>query len=177
MNDQMDRRVAKTAIEAAVAVVAILAAVLFFASRPAQAAAGDIAAVFGTVLNVEAPFVLLATDDDVVKMSVDDETVIKIGDISAGIDDIATGDRIAATAIEQPDGALLGKNILVRPSEGIQVRHVVGIVIASGDGKTTILDRDGNTVTFDRISVGVKSTVLTSPAARRIILSGINDKP
>lgn len=149
MNDQIGRRAAKTAIEAAVAVVAILAAVLFFASRPAQAAAGDIAAVFGTVLNVEAPFVLLATDDDVIKMSVDDETVIKIGDISAGINDIATGDRIAATAVEQPDGTLLGKNVLVRPREGIQVRHVVGIVIASGDGKTTILDRDGNTVTFD----------------------------
>lgn len=149
MENQIDKRAAKTAIEAAVAVIAILAAVLFFASRPAQAAAGDIAAVFGTVLNVEAPFVLLATDDDVVKMSVDDETVIKIGDISAGINDIATGDRIAATAVEQPDGTLLGKNVLVRPRDGIQVRHVVGIVIASGDGKTTILDRDGNTVTFD----------------------------
>ncbi|MBI2965646.1 MAG: hypothetical protein HYY34_05535, partial [Chloroflexi bacterium] len=174
MNDQIDKRAAQTAIQAAFAVIAILAAVLFFASRPAYAAAGDIAAVFGTVLKVEAPIVLLATDDSVIKMSVDGETVIKIGDISAGINDIATGDRIAATAVEQSDGTLLGKNILVRPREGIQVRHVVGIVIASGDGKTTILDRDGNTVTFDlppgaRVpEVGEAITAVT----RRDLVSG-----
>jgi hypothetical protein len=174
MNDQINKRAARTAFEAAVAVIAILAAVLFFPSRPANAAAGDIAAVFGTVLNVEAPYVMLATDDDVLKMSVDDETVIKIGDINAGINDIATGDRIAATAVEQPDGTLLGKNILVRPREGIQVRHVVGIVIASGDGQTTILDRDGNTVTFDlppgsRVpEIGEAMTAVT----RRDLVSG-----
>jgi hypothetical protein len=133
---------------AIVALLAIAGNTGLHEPRAASAAAGDIAAVFGTVLKVDPPVISLATDNAVLKMSVNSATTIKLGEVPATVNDIAVGDRIAATAIEQAGGVLLAQSILVRPRDGIQVRHLVGIVIASGDGKATVLDRDRNSVTF-----------------------------
>jgi len=137
---------ARTAIGAAIAFA--LAVVLLFPFRSVHATAGDISAIFGSVLAVEAKSVALATDTAVIKLQIDADTGIRIGDVDGSPADIEIGDRVAATAVEGAGGALLAKNILVRPKSGIQVKHVVGIVVASGAGNATVLDRDGNTVTF-----------------------------
>lgn len=137
-----------TAIGAIAAALA-LSLSLLLPARSVSAAAGDIAAVFGSVLAVDAQVISLATDAAVVKMRVDSETGVRIGDVEGSVTDIEIGDRVAATAVEGSGGVLLAKNILVRPKTGVQIKHVVGVVVGRDTGRATVLDRDGNTVTFD----------------------------
>ncbi|MBI4306013.1 MAG: hypothetical protein HY678_06805, partial [Chloroflexi bacterium] len=159
MQDQPKGRTRATLLEIGLAVAAIFIAVLYFSTRTAHAAEGDITAIFGSVLKVDAGAISLATDSSVIELKIDAGTTIRIGEVSATISDVAVGDRLAATAVKLADGSLLGKSILVKPKEGTQVRHVVGIVIAAENGRATVLDRDGNTVTFD-LPAGVTLPVL-----------------
>ena len=138
-------------------VAALLLAGALLASAPVTARAGGspaLEAVFGTVLEVSAgepeSIIWLATDDGVVVLKIDAGTALNTGADEVSPSDVGEGDRIVATAERDGDGALIGARVLVQPQDaGPAYRHVVGVVVESGDGRATMLDRGGNTVTVD----------------------------
>ena len=138
-------------------VAALLLAGALLASAPVTARAGGspaLEAVFGTVLEVSAgepeSIIWLATDDGVVVLKIDAGTALNTGADEVSPSDVGEGDRIVATAERDGDGALIGARVLVQPQDaGPAYRHVVGVVVESGDGRATMLDRGGNTVTAD----------------------------
>ena len=132
---------------------AVLALIVSVAAPMASRASADHApsqAVFGTVVEVTPPDTLvLATDAGVVTLLVLSNDVF-IGSEATAFSDISVGDRVIASAHEEPDGTLTADRVLVRPDRAKPVnKHILGVVVESGDGTVVVQDRDGNSVTIE----------------------------
>ncbi len=137
---------------ALVVTAAVVAVTLAAPGRPASAqAVATPEALFATVLEVAPPDSLtVLTGSGARKLVIRPETTVKVGDEPVTFDQIATGDRVVATALLLHDGSYLGIALLIRPAQDRPVtKHIVGVVVSVGVGSVGIQDRSGDTVTVD----------------------------
>ena len=101
---------------------------------------GTVSAVLASTTGGESTIVM--TGGDVV--AVDGSTDYAVPGVeSPSLDDIAVGDRLAVVAILRDDGSLLATDVLETSVAAVENVHIVGVVIAVGDGVDTLLDDDG----------------------------------
>ena len=135
---------------AALLVASISALVISTAGASAATAADTgLTGLFGTVVAIGSDSITLGTDAGVVRLKVAANTSFEIGGDDGALSDIKEGDRIATTVLETAGDDLVAENLLVRPRSGAQTRHIVGVVLESGEDQLTLVDRSGKIVTLD----------------------------
>ncbi len=138
------------AARAAMIFAALLVLVVFAMPASSKVSAGEttLQAVFGSVVAVTPPDVLVvATNSGVVKLVINADSKFT-GDITS-VDHISEGDRVVATAYQEADGSLTVARLLVIPDLSQAVtRHILGVIIDATDGVVTLQDGDGNTITI-----------------------------
>ena len=101
---------------------------------------GTVSAVLVSTTGGESTIVM--TGGDVVAVDGSTDYVVP-GVESPSLDEIAVGDRLAVVAILRDDGSLLATDVLETSVAAVENVHIVGVVIAVGDGVATLLDDDG----------------------------------
>jgi hypothetical protein len=144
-------RLAAVKITAAALLLLVMGSLAAPAIGRASAAGEAVEAVFGTAVEVAPPDTIsVATDAGVETLVIGAETVLKIGNREVGLDDVAEGDRLVATAVRQEDGTLLGQRVLVQPQNAQPLyKHFVGVITEVTENTVTITTREDQTITIE----------------------------
>ena len=134
---------------------------------PAVADEGRHLGLFGTVVAIVGPTVILDGGDTV---ATDEDTRYFVPSVDeATLADISFNDRLAIVAVELGDRSLLALDIMSTPEEPVNTDHVIGVVTGFEDGLITLTDEQGKTFTLElppgvAVAVGDLLTVVSGLA-------------
>jgi hypothetical protein len=142
------RSTLKVAIGSAVFLTLLAGA--FFGLAPAYAQVPEQSRdFFGVVLSIEGDVLIVAAEGDVIEITVDSDTSIRLPFMAdAGITDLTEGDQIAVSL--DADGTTVADKIFLIPTK-TRFRHVFGTVMAISDVQIVIqpTSADADPFTFD----------------------------
>ena len=82
------------------------------------------------------------------------------------MEDVSEGDRVIASAYAEDDGTYTAQKVLVKADNSVSAtRHILGVVLDSGDGYVSLQDNDGNTLSIlvpEGVAVPEAGTVVTA---------------